>query len=96
LTTDGHDDVGESRRRKSLRAARLDFVSARCEKDDAIEAFIVCLRGLLQTGGEIRGGDGDVGNGRGVGVSDAAFDVAGVCLLLRVDDRRRTQEQCDH
>ena len=65
---------------KSLRAARLDFVRAGWEKDDAVNAFVVCLCILLQARGEVGGSDGDVGNGRGIGIGNAAFDVSGVCL----------------
>ena len=39
LPADGHNDVGESRRDKSLRAARFDFVSPRRQKDDAVDSL---------------------------------------------------------
>src|SRR6185436_11725270 len=54
LTADSHDDVGESGGDKSLRAAGFNLVRAGWKKDDSIDAFVVCLRALLESGGEIR------------------------------------------
>ena len=60
LAANSHDHVRESRGHKSLRTARLDFVSAGREKDDSVNAFIVCLCILLQPRRQVCGGDGDI------------------------------------
>jgi hypothetical protein len=53
LAADGHDDVCKSRRRKSLRAARFNFVRAGREKDDSIFVAVTVTFGTAAAFGSV-------------------------------------------